>query len=99
MSTWKRGFLEIIAEILNCIKEGNNQKTKVCSKCNLDSRAVKKYLKLLQSMNLVKPLNGDMTSFVITEKGIKYLDRFNLFIDMIEKDLRNLTSTQLVRRR
>ena len=50
-------------------------------------------------MNLVKPLNGDMTSFVITEKGIKYLDRFNLFIDMIEKDLRNLTSTQLVRRR
>ena len=97
MSTWKRGFLEIIAEILTCVKEGNNQKTKVCSKCKLDSRAVKKYLKLLQSMNLVKPLNGDMTSFVITEKGMKYLDRFNSFIEMIEKDLKHLPATQLVR--
>ena len=97
MSTWKRGFLEIIAEILNCIKEGNNQKTQICSKCKLDSRVIKKYLKLLQTINLVKPFNGDMTSFVITEKGIKYLDQFNSFIEMIEKDLKHLTSTQLPR--
>ena len=99
MSTWKRGFLEIIADILNCVKEGNNQKTQICSKCKLDSRIIKKYLKLLQSINLVKPFNGDMTSFVITEKGIKYLDRFNSFIDILEKDLKNLTSNQLVRLR
>lgn len=95
MNSWKRGFLEIIAEILNCVKEGNNQKTQICSKCKLDSRVVKKYLKLLQSMNLVKPFNGDMTSFVITEKGLVYLDKFNSFIEMIEKDLTHLTSTQL----
>lgn len=99
MSVWKRGFLEIIAEILNCIKSGKNQKTQICSMCKLDSRLVKKYLTLLQSMDLVKSYNGDLASFTITEKGIVYLDRFNSFIDMIESDLKNLTSTQLVRYR
>jgi predicted transcriptional regulator len=95
LSTWKRGFLEILAEMLTCIKEGNNQKTRICSKCKLDSRVVKKYLRLLESMNLVRPFNGDMTSYVITEKGLKYLDKFNSFIEMIEKDLTQLPSSQL----
>jgi predicted transcriptional regulator len=94
MNAWKRGFLEIIAEILNCIKSGNTQKTQICSKCKLDSRIVKKYLKFLQSMDLVKSFNGDLTSFTITEKGTKYLDKFNSFIEMIEKDLNNLTLEQ-----
>ena len=95
MSVWKRGFLEIIADILNSIKSGNSQKTQICSKCKLDSRIVKKYLKLLQSLDLIKSFNGDMASFTITEKGIKYLEKFNSFIDMIEKDLNNLTSIPL----
>lgn len=97
MSLWKRGFLEIIAEILNCIKSGNIQKTQICYKCKLDSRIVKKYLKILQSMDLVKSYNGDFASFTITDKGIQYLDRFNSFIDMLEKDLHNLPSLQLNR--
>ena len=91
----KRGFLEIIAEILSCVKEGHNQKTQICSKCKLDSRVIKKYLRLLLSMNLVRPFNGDMTSFVITEKGLMYLNKFNSFIEMIEKDLTHLPASQL----
>ncbi len=89
MSIWKRGFLEINAEILSCLKQGYNQKTEICSKCNMDSRAAKKYLAVLESVGLAKTLNGDGTSFQITVKGITYLDRFNSLVDMIEKDLKN----------
>ena len=96
MSVWKRGFLEITAEILNCLKEGSYQKTQICSKCKLDSRVVKKYLQILQTTNLIKPLNGDSISFTLTEKGVKYLDRFNSFIEMIEQDLQNLPLKQLI---
>ncbi|HXV66211.1 MAG TPA: winged helix-turn-helix domain-containing protein [Nitrosopumilaceae archaeon] len=96
MSLWKRGFLEIIAEILDCIKSGNSQKTQISAQCKLDSRMVKKYLKLLESVDLVKSFNGDMASFKITEKGIRYLDRYNSFMDMLQNDLKKLTSTQLV---
>ena len=89
MSVWKRGFLEINAEILSCLKQGFIQKTQICQKCNLDSRAAKKYLAVLESVELVVPHNGDGTSFEITQKGIKYLDRFNSLVDMIEEDLKN----------
>lgn len=95
MSIWKRGFLEIIAEILNCIKTGQSQKNQISSKCKLDSRMVKKYLELLQSVDLVKSFNGDVASYAITDKGIKYLEKFNSFIEMIEKDLNILDSAQL----
>lgn len=89
MSVWKRGFLEINAEILSCMKQGYNQKTEICSKCNMDSRAAKKYLTVLDSVGLIKSLNSDGASFQITLKGMTYLDRFNSLVDMIEKDLNN----------
>ena len=89
VSVWKRGFLEINAEILSCLKQGYLQKTQICQKCNLDSRAAKKYLTVLESVELVESNNGDGTSFEITQKGIKYLDRFNSLVDMIESDLEN----------
>lgn len=89
VSVWKRGFLEINAEILSCLKQGFTQKTQVCQKCNLDSRAAKKYLTVLESVELVESNNGSGASFEITQKGMKYLDKFNSLVDMIEKDLEN----------
>jgi predicted transcriptional regulator len=89
LSVWKRGFLEINAEILSCLKQGFIQRTQICQKCNMDSRAAKKYLTILESVELIQPHNGDGTSFEITDKGIKYLDRFNSLVDMIEYDLEN----------
>lgn len=89
VSVWKRGFLEINAEILSCLKQGYIQKTQICQKCNMDSRAAKKYLTVLESVDLIQPHNGDGTSYEITQKGVKYLDRFNSLVDMIEDDLQD----------
>ena len=64
MSVWKRGFLEINAEILESLKSGPLQKTQISSLCNLDSRAVKKYLSLMQSIGLVNSVNHNRNLYV-----------------------------------
>ncbi len=70
MSVWKRGFLEINAEILESLKTGPLQKTQISSLCNMDSRAVKKYLSLMQSIRLVESVNHNSGTFTLTNKGI-----------------------------
>ncbi len=87
MSTWKRGFLEIIAEILDCLIEHPMKKTHVTFKCNLDSRAVTRYLLIMTKVGLVEKSNEDQSFYVITQKGIKYRNQFNSFAQMIESDL------------
>ncbi|MCH8956243.1 hypothetical protein IIA28_13140, partial [candidate division KSB1 bacterium] len=54
MSLWKRGFLEIIAEILDSLMSSPLKKTHVTFKCNLDSRAVTKYLSIMMSIGIVE---------------------------------------------
>ncbi len=87
MSSWKRGFLEIIAEILDCLIENPMKKTHITFKCNLDSRAVTKYLSVMTYVGLVEKSSDDHSFFVITQKGIKYRNQFNSFAHMIENDL------------
>jgi predicted transcriptional regulator len=87
MSSWKRGFLEIIAEILDCLIENPMKKTHVTFKCNLDSRAVTKYLSIMTEVGLVEKSSDDSTFYTITQKGIKYRNQFNSFAHMIESDL------------
>ncbi len=87
MSSWKRGFLEIIAEILDCLIENPMKKTHITFKCNLDSRAVTKYLSIMTEVGLVEKSNEDQSFYVITQKGIKYRNQFNSFAQMIESDL------------
>lgn len=87
MSLWKRGFLEIIAEILESLMSNPLKKTHITFKCNLDSRAVTKYLRIIMSIGLVEISKTDPSYYVITEKGIRYLNRFRSFMSMVEPEL------------
>ncbi len=87
MSTWKRGFLEITAEILDSLIQNPMKKTHITFKCNLDSRAVTKYLSIMQEVGLVEKSNEDKSFYIITQKGIKFRNQFNSFASMIESDL------------
>ena len=92
MSVWKRGFLEINAEILESLKSGSLQKTQISSLCNLDSRAVKKYLSIMHSIGLVESLNHNSRTFTLTEKGTEYLNHYIELISLIEKDMKKSDS-------
>ena len=92
MSVWKRGFLEINAEILESLKSGPLQKTQISSLCNLDSRAVKRYLSLMHSIGLVESLNHNSGTFTLTLKGTQYLNHYIELVTLIEKDMEKLNS-------
>ena len=87
MSSWKRGFLEIIAEILESLMANPLKKTHITFRCNLDSRAVTKYLSVMMYVGLVEISKKDPTLYVITQKGITYRNQFHSFIAIMEKDL------------
>ncbi len=91
MSSWKRGFLEIIAEILDSLAANPLRKTHITYKCNLDSRAVTKYLSIMLYVGLVEISKKDSSFYTITEKGIKYRNQFNAFAALMERDLEKLT--------
>jgi len=91
MSSWKRGFLEIIAEILESLMSNPLKKTHVTFKCNLDSRAVSKYLTLMMDVGLVERSSKDQSFFVITEKGAKYRNQYNSFVNLMEEDLQKIS--------
>lgn len=89
MSSWKRGFLEIIGEILDNLIESPLKKTHITFRCNLDSRAVTKYLALMTNVGLVEKSKNDPTLYAITQKGIGYRNQFHSFISIIERDLQS----------
>ncbi len=90
MSSWKRGFLEIIAEILDSLLSSPLKKTHVTFRCNLDSRAVTKYLTIMMHIGLVEISKKDPSFYVITEKGVDYRSQFNSFVSIMENDLTKL---------
>jgi predicted transcriptional regulator len=87
MSLWKRGFLEIMAEILENLKDSPMKKTHITFKCNLDSRAVTKYLTTMQVMGLVERASNSL--YAVTQKGIAYSEHYNAFVSLVEYDLKN----------
>ena len=90
MSSWKRGFLEIIAEILDNLMANSLKKTHITFRCNLDSRAVTKYLQIMQEVGLVERSQNPPSFYKITEKGVKYRNQFNSFVSMMEDDFQNI---------
>ncbi len=90
MSSWKRGFLEITAEILDSLSSSPLKKTHITFKCNLDSRAVTKYLTIMRASRLIDISEKDSSFYIITQKGIKYRNQFNSFVSMVEEDLENI---------
>jgi len=91
MSSWKRGFLEIIAEILDSLSGNPLKKTHITYKCNLDSRAVTKYLSIMLYVGLVEVSKKDSSYYTVTQKGLMYRNQFNSFASLMEKDLENIT--------
>ena len=90
MSSWKRGFLEIIGEILDNLAGNHLRKTHITYKCNLDSRAATKYLSIMLHAGLIEISKADPNFYTITEKGIKYRNQFNSFASLMEKDLEKI---------
>ncbi len=86
MSAWKRGFLEIVSEILDSLIEEPLIKTHITFRCNLDSRAVTKYILLMENIGLIEKSKSSRSRFGITQKGILYRERFNTFVDMIQPE-------------
>src|SRR3990172_12040650 len=87
MSSWKRGFLEITAEILESLISSPLKKTHITFRCNLDSRAVTKYLSVMIRVGLVERSKKDPSYFVITQKVIHYINQFSSFVHIVERDL------------
>ena len=96
MNVGKRGFLEIIAEILDCLTESPLKKTHITYKCNLDHRALRKYLLLVERLGLVRRDDHDRTRYAITQKGLQYRNQFHSFISIIEKDLENISDKKTI---
>ncbi len=90
MSLWKRGFLEIIAEILGGLKNIPCKKTHLNAQCNLDSRAITKYLGIMESLKLVKKSEKDPSFDTLTQNGIDFSNHYEKLIDIIETDLKKL---------
>ena len=90
MSSWKRGFLEIMGEILDNLMSNSLKKTHITFKCNLDSRAVTKYLLIMQEVGLVERLHTDLSLYRITEKGVRYRNQFNSFVNLMEEDIQKM---------
>ena len=95
MSSWKRGFLEIIAEILDSLMSNPLKKTHITFKCNLDSRAVTKYLSIMLFVGLVERSQEDPSFFVITQKGMKFRNQFQSFVSLMENDMQKITLQHL----
>jgi len=87
MSSWKRGFLEIIAEILESLLANPLKKTHITFRCNLDSRAVTKYLSVMTYVRLVERSKNEPSYIVITQKGMNYRNQFHSFVSIMEKNV------------
>ena len=76
----KRGQLEIMAEILlYCDQE--QAKTSIMYKINLNYAQLKRYLKYLTSQSL---LRRNLSKYVTTEKGYRFLILFAQLDDMLK---------------
>jgi len=81
-----------MADILDSLISNPLKKTHITFKCNLDSRAVTKYLTIMQNVGLVEKSSSDKSLYKITEKGVKYRTQFNTFMNMMEEDIQRVAS-------
>lgn len=77
--------MEIIGEILDSLMEGPLKKTHITFRCNLDSRAVSKYLLEMIHIGLVDKSKDNPILYSITQKGIDFRNQFHTVISIVEK--------------
>jgi len=80
----KRNRLEIIRDILKIIRENHNsiKQTPLLRKSNLSSSRFNEYLTDLLSKKLLLKKEGEIS---LTEKGFRYLDKYNSIMGFIEE--------------
>jgi len=86
LTTWKRGFIEIVGEILLNLSKGSLKKSHITYKCNLDARAVTKYIHLMIELKLVER-SKSMQEYKITLKGIRFLEKYDMLTAFLQSDL------------
>jgi len=86
LNLWKRGFLELVSEILRSLNSSSLTKSGIVAKCNFDSRACTKYLSVMESLALITKSKKD-SSFSITKKGADFVNQYNELVSIIEQDL------------
>jgi len=87
LRTWKRGFIEIVGEILESLSKNPLKKSHISYQCNLDARAVTKYLNLMIELKLAEQ-SKDIKHYKITLKGIKFLGKYDTLTKFLQKDLK-----------
>ncbi len=92
MKLWKRGFLELVSEILRSLNPSSLKKSGIVAKCNLDPRACTKYLSVMVSIALITKSKKD-SSYSITKKGTDFVTQYDKLVDIIENDLEKLNSS------
>ena len=86
----KRGFLQIVAEILGSLMSSPIIKTHISFKCNLDSRTISKYITMMELSHLIEKSPENGSYYRITQNGINYLKQFHSFIKLLDDDKINL---------
>jgi predicted transcriptional regulator len=75
----RRSRFEIIGEILSLTADGTGNgaaKTSIVYRTNLNFNITNRYLNLLLQEGLVKAVSGSTVRYMITERGLKFLDGY-----------------------
>jgi predicted transcriptional regulator len=86
LTTWKRGFIEIVSEILLSLRNSSLKKSHITYKCNLDARAVSKYIHLMIELKLVERSKSNQ-EYKITLKGIRFIENYEMLTKFLQPDL------------
>lgn len=75
-----------MTEILDALSQEMLRKTHITFRCNLDSRAVTKYVKTLRLLGFIQPSKKDPKYFEITTKGREFLKKYDDLISLLVED-------------
>jgi len=82
----KRNRLEIIKDILKIIQNNYNIKyTPLLRRTNISSSRFKEYYLELIQKELIKETTGKNKYVILTEKGEKYLEKYQTIINFIDE--------------
>ena len=87
-SPHKRGFFQILAEILESLTEGELPRTHIVYSANLNFKRLPAYLASLEKIGLIEKIKSEGGfKYRITEKGNTFLRRYQDMASMLdEKD-------------
>lgn len=84
----KRGKMEIIYDILKIIKDNRGciKPTPLLRKSNISSIRFKEYLTYMFSKGFIFEKNNEEKKYIcISEKGLRFLEKYNMIIGFIEE--------------